>query len=117
MQSKRASMLAQHPRAGCVRAAARRTLCLPLLHEPPPPPQKQAARLQLRRTPCAPSVTVWMPPIKSASEGFFTTFSSSLPCAVAISCTPRCAIVRAASDSASVPISSITITWEQGRGR
>ena len=37
-------------------------------------------------------------------------FSSVWPCAVAISCTPRSAIVRAAAASSSVPISSITMT-------
>ncbi len=37
--------------------------------------------------------------------------SSVLPCAVAISWTPRSAIVRAADASCSVPISSMTMTW------
>ena len=32
------------------------------------------------------------------------------PCAVPMSCTPRCAMVRAATASASVPISSMTTT-------
>lgn len=127
----------------------------------------------------SPRVTEEMPPTRSDSEGFFITFSSSLPagwqgeargragrngalhlvaggapegllgggaailrsaddsewqawagggcarrpsrhtrparpagppCAVATSCTPRCAMVRAARHSASVPISSMTIT-------
>lgn len=38
--------------------------------------------------------------------------TQAAPCAVATSCTPRCAIVRAARHSASVPISSMTITSE-----
>mmetsp|Transcript_8349 Transcript_8349/g.22291 ORF Transcript_8349/g.22291 Transcript_8349/m.22291 type:complete len:259 (+) Transcript_8349:1625-2401(+) len=62
------------------------------------------------RASSSPRVTLWMPPTKSASAGFFITFSSSFPCAVATSITPRWAIVRAAAHSASVPISSITTT-------
>ena len=65
------------------------------------------------------------PRTRSESEGFLMTFSSSLPCAVATSCTPRCAIVRAATHSSAVPISSMTITcvcgvvggWLGFRGR
>ena len=51
-----------------------------------------------------------MPPIRSDSVGFIIRFSSVLPWAVPISCTPRSAIVRAAIASSSVPISSMTIT-------
>ena len=63
-----------------------------------------------RRASSSPSVTDWMPPTRSESVGFMIRFSSSLPCAVATSCTPRSAIVRAAAASSSVPISSMTIT-------
>ena len=38
-----------------------------------------------------------MPPIRSESVGFIIRFSSVLPWAVPISCTPRSAMVRAAS--------------------
>mmetsp|Transcript_8012 Transcript_8012/g.21071 ORF Transcript_8012/g.21071 Transcript_8012/m.21071 type:complete len:272 (+) Transcript_8012:328-1143(+) len=55
------------------------------------------------------SVTVCTPPMRSLRLGFFTTFSRRRPCAVPTSITPRSAIVRHASASASVPISS-TIT-------
>jgi hypothetical protein len=51
-----------------------------------------------------------MPPTRSTRLGFLMMLSSSVPCAVAISCTPRCEMVRAACVSASVPISSITTT-------
>ena len=51
-----------------------------------------------------------MPPSRSLSVGLTSRFSSVWPCAVAISCTPRSAIVRAANASASVPISSMTMT-------
>ena len=63
-----------------------------------------------RRASSSPSVTACTPPTTSASVGFSTRFSSVPPCAVAISRTPRSAIVRAAAASASVPISSTTIT-------
>ena len=58
----------------------------------------------------SPSVTLATPPTRSFSVGFFRRFSSVCPCAVAIICTPRCEMVRAACASSSVPISSTTIT-------
>ena len=63
-----------------------------------------------RRASSSPSVTVWMPPIRSESVGFIIRFSSVLPWAVPTSCTPRSAMVRAAAASSSVPISSMTMT-------
>ena len=63
-----------------------------------------------RRASSSESVTAWMPPTRSARVGFASRFSSALPWAVAISWTPRSAIVRAASASAWVPISSMTTT-------
>mmetsp|Transcript_36946 Transcript_36946/g.94487 ORF Transcript_36946/g.94487 Transcript_36946/m.94487 type:complete len:280 (+) Transcript_36946:878-1717(+) len=51
-----------------------------------------------------------MPPTRSLSVGFLIRFSSSCPCAVLMSITPRSAIVRHASASASVPTSSTMIT-------
>ena len=51
-----------------------------------------------------------MPPTRSARVGLSSMFSSELPCAVPISCTPRSAMVRAASASSCRPISSMTIT-------
>jgi len=44
----------------------------------------------------SPSVTDWIPPIRSARVGFIIRFSSVLPWAVATNWTPRSAIVRAA---------------------
>mmetsp|Transcript_45619 Transcript_45619/g.87249 ORF Transcript_45619/g.87249 Transcript_45619/m.87249 type:complete len:305 (+) Transcript_45619:729-1643(+) len=58
----------------------------------------------------SPSVTVCTPPTRSDSVGFLMRFSRSCPCAVPTSCTPRSAMVRQASASASVPISSTMIT-------
>ena len=63
-----------------------------------------------RRASSSESVTAWMPPTRSESVGFCSRLSSVLPCAVATSCTPRSAMVRAASASAVVPISSMTMT-------
>ena len=51
---------------------------------------------------------VWMPPMRSERVGFLIRRASSPPCAVATSWTPRCAMLLAASASASVPISSCT---------
>ena len=64
----------------------------------------------LRLASSSPRVTDWMPPMRSQRVGFIIRFSSVLPWAVPISCTPRSAMVRAACASSSVPISSITIT-------
>ena len=44
--------------------------------------------------------------MRSERVGFLIRRVSSPPCAVATSCTPRCEMLRAASASASVPISS-----------
>ena len=63
-----------------------------------------------RRASSSPRVTASTPPTRSASNGLSSTFSSVWPWAVATSCTPRSAIVRAARASASVPISSTTTT-------
>ncbi len=63
-----------------------------------------------RRASSSPSVTLWMPPIRSDSVGLSIRLSRLLPCAVPMSCTPRSAIVRAAWASSSVPISSMTMT-------
>mmetsp|Transcript_8006 Transcript_8006/g.29972 ORF Transcript_8006/g.29972 Transcript_8006/m.29972 type:complete len:269 (+) Transcript_8006:2765-3571(+) len=63
-----------------------------------------------RRASSSPKVTLVTPPTKSFSVGFFNRFSRVCPCAVAIICTPRCDIVRAAAASSSVPISSTTTT-------
>ncbi len=63
-----------------------------------------------RRASSSPSVTGWMPPTRSESVGLSMRLSSVLPCAVPTSWTPRSAIVRAASASSSVPISSMTMT-------
>ena len=63
-----------------------------------------------RRASSSDRVTLWMPPMRSDSVGFIIRFSRVLPCAVATSCTPRSAIVRAADASSSVPISSMTMT-------
>ena len=49
-----------------------------------------------RRASSSPSVTLWMPPMRSESVGFSIRFSSVLPWAVPTSCTPRSAMVRAA---------------------
>ena len=63
------------------------------------------------RASSSPSVTEQMPPTRSERVGFLIRFSSSWPCAVPMSCTPRSAMVRHASASSSVPISSmITIS-------
>mmetsp|Transcript_2730 Transcript_2730/g.5641 ORF Transcript_2730/g.5641 Transcript_2730/m.5641 type:complete len:218 (+) Transcript_2730:266-919(+) len=59
-----------------------------------------------RRASSSPSVTVCTPPTRSDRVGFLMRFSRIWPCAVPISWTPRSAIVRQASASASVPISS-----------
>ncbi len=64
----------------------------------------------LRLASSSPRVTDWIPPTRSARVGFIIRFSRVLPWAVATSCTPRSAIVRAAWASSAVPISSITIT-------
>ena len=63
-----------------------------------------------RRASSSDKVTDSMPPTRSDSVGLSNRFSSVLPCAVPINCTPRSAIVRAAAASNSRPISSITIT-------
>ncbi len=63
-----------------------------------------------RRASSSERVTTWIPPTRSERVGFCSRFSSVLPWAVAISCTPRSAMVRAAIASAAVPISSMTIT-------
>jgi len=63
-----------------------------------------------RRASSSESVTDSTPPTRSERVGLSSRFSSPLPCAVPINCTPRSAIVRAASASSSRPISSITIT-------
>mmetsp|Transcript_26830 Transcript_26830/g.86145 ORF Transcript_26830/g.86145 Transcript_26830/m.86145 type:complete len:401 (-) Transcript_26830:30-1232(-) len=57
----------------------------------------------------SPRVTDCTPPTRSLRVGFLMMFSRIWPWAVPMSCTPRSAIVRHASASASVPISS-TIT-------
>jgi len=67
-------------------------------------------RVPRRRASSSPRVTDWMPPMRSERVGFIIRFSSSLPWAVATSCTPRSAMVRAAAASSSVPISSMTMT-------
>ena len=63
-----------------------------------------------RRASSSPSVTGWMPPTRSERVGLSMRLSSVLPWAVPTSWTPRSAIVRAASASSSVPISSMTMT-------
>src|SRR5207247_1934600 len=63
-----------------------------------------------RRASSSPSVTVWMPPIRSPSLGFMIKFSRVLPCPVATSCTPRPPIVRAAPASIPLPTASLTLT-------
>ena len=65
--------------------------------------------LRLRAS-MSPSVTAWIPPIRSERVGFWTRFSRVFPCAVATSCTPLSAMVRAALASSSVPISSMMMT-------
>lgn len=55
---------------------------------------------------CKEGSHAWMPPMRSERVGFLMSRASSPPCAVATSCTPRCAMLRAANASASVPISS-----------
>src|SRR5919197_207417 len=44
-----------------------------------------------RRASSSERVTVWMPPTRSVRVGFSMRFSKVLPCAVAMSCTPRSA--------------------------
>mmetsp|Transcript_43 Transcript_43/g.148 ORF Transcript_43/g.148 Transcript_43/m.148 type:complete len:218 (+) Transcript_43:98-751(+) len=56
------------------------------------------------------SVTVPIPPMRSARVGFFIRFSMTWPWAVPTSITPLSAIVRHARASASVPISSMITT-------
>ena len=58
----------------------------------------------------SPRVTDSIEPIKSDKVGFLIRFSSVLPCAVAMSITPRSAMVLQAAASSSVPTSSTTIT-------
>lgn len=66
--------------------------------------------VRLRLASMSPSVTDCVPPTKSARVGLLMTFPNVFPCAVATSCTPRSAMVRAAIASSSVPISSMTTT-------
>jgi hypothetical protein len=55
--------------------------------------------------------TAWFKHDTQAAEGCtLMRFSSSCPCAVPTSCTPRSAMLRQASASASVPISSTMTT-------
>ena len=53
-----------------------------------------------------PHTHTWMPPTKSDNVGFLIRLSSRRPWAVAMRVTPRSAMVRHASASASVPIST-----------
>mmetsp|Transcript_814 Transcript_814/g.2206 ORF Transcript_814/g.2206 Transcript_814/m.2206 type:complete len:279 (+) Transcript_814:1764-2600(+) len=65
----------------------------------------------LRRLSSSPKVTDEMLPTTSFSDGFLMIFSRTLPCAVAMSWTPRCEMVRAARLSSTVPISSMMMTF------